>query len=261
MKEIIELKGLETKYLGRNFLYFEEISSTNDFLKENAAAYPNGTACAAAFQLNGKGRLGRTWNDKKGSALTFSFLLHDIKPEKMSALPLVVGLGVSRAIEKLCGVRVDIKWSNDVLINSQKLCGILCESRIQGDKSFAIVGIGVNLAYTRAELDELDLLYATSLLLATNKKFNEMDIAAAILNELEAMLEKYISEGLDVFRDDYKKHCVTLGRDVLLVSGEEKTVAYATDISANGGLVCDICGAMRTINAGDVSVRGLYGYN
>lgn len=250
---------LDTVWLGKKQEYFDELDSTNLYLKEHAEKLPHGAAVIAKRQTQGRGRLGRSWK-QGGDSLALSVLLHGVNAEKLLALPLAVGVAVASALEKLCGIQPSLKWSNDVLCEGRKLCGILCESRIAGDKAFTVLGMGVNLSGSRKDFELLNLVYATSLELATGKSFGNFEVAAKICNELEPVLEKFEKNGFGCIREEYKRYCVTLGREVRVVCDGGERQGRAVDIGDDGSLICEIGGETVSIHAGEASVRGIYGY-
>lgn len=255
------LPGLGTRWLGRRWEHLEQVDSTNDECKRRSGELPQGAAVTASLQTAGKGRLGKQWNVQAGSGLALSFLLRGGRVEEMGQIPLLAGLAVCRALEDHCGVSCGLKWSNDVLCSGKKLCGILCESRLDGLENTVVVGIGVNLLQTAEQLESLGLVYATSLLLATGKRWEAPPLAAAILNTFEPLWEQFRAEGFEPIRLAYRERCVTLGKEVrVLYRGEEKQ-GVALEIGPDGSLLCRIDGAIRPVLAGEASVRGLYGYH
>jgi BirA family biotin operon repressor/biotin-[acetyl-CoA-carboxylase] ligase len=252
------MNTLTTAWLGRSLELFEEIDSTNEYLKREAQRLPHGAAVIASRQNAGKGRAGRGW---QSGGLMASFLMHGLNPERISALPLVAGLAVVKALEKLTGKKVfDLKWSNDVLFGGQKLAGILCESRISGSSAFAVTGIGVNLTQTREELESLGLVYAASIKTATGESPEILTLAHGIFNEFEPLFEIYAESGFEALKRSYKKRCVTIGREIRVISGETELKGIASNITGEGGLVLDTPNGVVVVNAGEASVRGLYGY-
>jgi BirA family biotin operon repressor/biotin-[acetyl-CoA-carboxylase] ligase len=244
--------------LGRNLNFFEEIDSTNEYLKREAQGLPHGAAVIASKQIAGKGRAGRGW--QSGGLMT-SFLLHGLDSARISALPLVAGLAVVKALEDLTGMKgFDLKWSNDVLFGGQKLAGILCESRIMGNSAFAVTGIGVNVTQTRDELESLGLVYATSIKTATGENPEILALAQCIFNEFEPLFEIYAESGFEPLKRSYKRRCVTIGREIRVVSGKTELKGIASNITGEGGLVLDTPSGVVVVNAGEASVRGLYGY-
>lgn len=251
--------GLKTAWLGQSFEHFDELGSTNTYLKENARRLPHGAAISAERQVAGKGRLGRSWQHDSAS-LAMSFLLHGQNPNDMPLLPLVSGVAVMKALEVLSEEKFGLKWSNDVLYNGKKICGILCESRISGTDAFAIVGIGVNIAQSREDFDRLGLVYATSLKLATGKFFEILPVAYEILNQFEPVYENFKKNGFSAIMSEYKENCVTLGKEICVTINGSEFFGVAKNIAEDGGLICESGGEKVIIRAGEARVRGLYGY-
>ena len=126
------------------FLKFNEIDSTNNYMKENISSFENYDIVSAKIQTSGRGRRGNTWLSSEGMAL-FSFLL---KPEKTlsiieaTKLPLLAGISTLTALKKIKDGAYSFKWTNDVFLSGKKLCGILIE-RVKND---FVIGIGINVA-------------------------------------------------------------------------------------------------------------------
>jgi BirA family biotin operon repressor/biotin-[acetyl-CoA-carboxylase] ligase len=255
------LPELKTTWLGQQYLHLDEVDSTNSYLMRHLDL-PHGQTVTASLQTAGKGRRGRNWNAGRDSSLMLSFLLRDWPLDRLSALPLVVGLGVCRAVETVAGIEAAIKWSNDVLVGERKICGILCESRIAPNGlADVVVGLGVNLLQSAEELKELSLVYATSLLLATGKEIDPFFFASNLLGELEILLENYAFSAFPALREAYAARCLTLGREVELIPprGEIRR-GIALGLGDEGELLCRMEGVVTPIRAGEVSVRGIYGY-
>ena len=128
--------------------WLAETASTNDVAREWAlAGAPDGALVVAARQTSGRGRRERTWDSPAGTGLYASFVLRpDWPAEQAPNLAIVAGMAAFRALEK-AGVRdLRVKWPNDVLASDRKICGVLVEPRLGGDRiEFAVVGIGINV--------------------------------------------------------------------------------------------------------------------
>lgn len=252
------LPGLTTHTLGKHLVLLDEVDSTNSYLMRQGQNSPEGLAVIAKYQTAGKGRLGRNWHNEPGQTLCLSVLLEGYKPEDMSLLPLMVGLAVREAVFTLCGVSPAIKWPNDVLLSGKKICGILCESRISQTNSYVVCGAGVNLTQQRAVFDEQDLSHATSLLLETGKTVTPEQMASAILNALEQLLDTYREEGFAPLKAAYQTHCANVGRDITFVKDGETHTGTATGIDTDGALICEVEGKQIHLRAGEVSLHGFY---
>ena len=137
---------------------FDEVTgSTNATALELAeAATPEWTLVAAGHQTQGRGRLGRTWVDRAGAAMVFSFVLRPdrLDPEHAGLIALLAGWAMATAIREIAGVEVRCKWPNDLLLGDAKVSGTLVESAVAGDRiRHMVVGVGVNLARPDEMLD------------------------------------------------------------------------------------------------------------
>ena len=204
------LQGLHTAVLGRRAIYLEETDSTNRYLKEAGESLPHGTLCYTGRQTSGRGRLGRDWTAPDGAALAMSVLLRGAADADWSGLPLVCGIAVAAALDRLAGERAGMPF--------RIKCGILCESSQGETGRFAVAGIGVNLTQTAADFREAGLPHAGSVRMLTGISLSLGETAAAILNELEALWDLYAREGFASLRGPYEERCITLGREVRLLS-------------------------------------------
>lgn len=140
---------------GGTIVYFESIGSTNDAAAALAVrGAAEGTVAVASEQTAGRGRERRTWLSMPGVGLYFSTVFRPQRPggSGEALLSLMAGLAAAEAVEKATGLRVDIKWPNDLVIGGgggrprRKLAGILAEGSVSGDAlQHVIVGIGINL--------------------------------------------------------------------------------------------------------------------
>ena len=168
--------------LGQPRKHFAEIDSTNRVALDWADA-PHGALVVADAQSAGRGRLGRSWQSPPGKGLYFSLITRPDEPNP-ARLALLAGLGVATAVERICEVPIACKWPNDLLCHSQKIGGILCETR----EERLVIGVGLNVTHAREDLPTRPVFPASSLLLETDKSFSIADLLDAILNSLETTL-------------------------------------------------------------------------
>ena len=121
---------------------FEELPSTNAWQRTHSAELSEWSITATLSQTAGRGRLGRSWLSHPGGSLAFSVMFPACSGQHRSWLSLVAGAAVAESIHALGVASVIVKWPNDVLVDSEKISGILCEAL---PDSRVIVGIGVNL--------------------------------------------------------------------------------------------------------------------
>ncbi len=265
-EEIFDLAKLQryltTKSLGRSFFYEQSLDSTNLRAKELArCGAPEGSLCLAEEQTAGRGRRGRSWHTPPGSCLAFSFLLSPAcPPQKASMLSLVAGLATARALEGL-GLSPQVKWPNDVVLGNKKICGILAELQTGREGRYAvIVGIGVNV--NQEEFPEELQETATSLRLETGQCWEREQVLAAICNRFEEAYTQFLrTEDLSLVKEEYERLLANKGRQVRILEKETSFEGTALGITKNGELQVRLLdGTIREVFAGEVSVRGLYGY-
>lgn len=234
--------------------FFEKTSSTNLEAKQ-ANNVPDRSVFLAETQTDGRGRLGRKWvSSKNGGVFMSIYIKPDIAPANVSALTIVAGLAVHRAIEN-----TTIKWPNDVLIGSRKVAGILTEMSAEIDKvNYIVVGIGVNV---NTEVFNIDLITkATSMYLETGMKYKREDIICKILYNFWEIYDDFLRGNFAKIRREYMRVCATLRKEVVVLKAGEELIARAVDISESGELVVEKDGKRFSVNSGEVSVRGLLGY-
>lgn len=241
---------LTTGYIARDIRYYKEVASTNIEAKNTPDA-KNGTLFTADAQTAGRGRLGRGWASPPGCGIWMSLLLTpDIAPERIPEITLVAGMAVCRAI----GAPAMIKWPNDIVIGSKKICGILTE--YSGGRVICGIGINVN---TRSFPQELEHI-ATSLYLETGHETDRAALAAGVMNSFEPLYDRFLSSGFAVLADEYRSRCVTIGREVTVTGAGDTVRGIASGITPDGGLVIDTDHGQKIITSGEASVRGIYGY-
>lgn len=242
-------KYLKTDIIGNNLICLDETDSTNNDCKRNCDA-EDGTVFAAELQTAGRGRRGHNWLSPKGSGLWFSILLKpSIPPERISQITLVAGLAICRVIGG------KIKYPNDIVIGTKKVCGILTEL-ICGNSVVCGIGINVNNGSFEDEISNR----ATSLKIENGIEYNREKLLAEILNEFEILYCEFAKNGLCMIIDEYKSKCVTWKSEVAVSYENRSVTGVCSDITADGNIVVDTVNGRIIINSGEVSVRGIYGY-
>lgn len=154
--------------LGKPLYYYDEVSSTNDVLREKAAAgAPEGCVVIAGTQTAGRGRRGKQWLSLPGKGVYLSLLLRPRWPATESPfIAFFAALAAARALDRLNIGAVKLKWPNDVLVKGKKIGGVLVEPRInRGCIEFVVVGVGINVLHKQEDLQPLGANAATSCLL------------------------------------------------------------------------------------------------
>ncbi|MEE9429426.1 MAG: biotin--[acetyl-CoA-carboxylase] ligase, partial [Melioribacteraceae bacterium] len=213
---------LNTKFVGRNFIYAQNVSSTNSYLSEQNKNLENGSVALSEFQTDGKGRLKRSWYSNEGENLTFSILLNDhIEKLNLNHLNLATSLAVSSSIENLYQLKTDLKWPNDVLINNKKVSGILLESSTKGsDIEKVIIGIGINVNQTKFDGDFN--IQPTSIKHEMRKSISREKLLSEVLNTFEELLFELKNDSKKLL-NRWRDKCGTIGERISIEhNGESK---------------------------------------
>lgn len=194
---------------------------------------PEGTIVTADCQTAGRGRLGRNWLSQPGLGLYLSIVLRpSCRPDDAPMLTLVAGLGVYEALQRVAGVKCDIRWPNDILIRDRKCCGILVEMEARGGRvDFVIAGIGINLNHRQLPLDLRS--EATSLRIETGRKWNRESVLRPVLDSVGACYKLRQSEGDGPILEAFQQaSSYAFGRRVVIEAGPETSVAPLRGVTA-----------------------------
>lgn len=254
-----------TAVVGRELQCFDEIGSTNTYAKQIALeGAPDGTVIVANCQTAGRGRMSRSFQSPRDKGIYLTALLKpDLPLERLLPVTTMAGVAVCDAVEAVCGVRPQLKWPNDPVLNGKKLCGILTELSLvaeNGEMSSLALGIGLNVGQADFSPEVAEI--ATSLELELGRPVSRPALAAALIREIDKLYAALLAGDLAPYLAAYRRSCVNLGKTVQLIAsdGGRETVT-AVDVDQDFGLVVrDADGKLRTVRSGEVSVRGLYGY-
>ena len=248
-------RWLTAKGLGRKLELHDLIDSTNNRAKILAAAgAPHGTTVIADAQTGGKGRLGRSFFSPEQAGIYMTVILRpDCAPEKANLLTSLAAVAAARAVEKVSGADVKIKWVNDLYLNGKKICGILTEAGMEqgtGRLAYAVVGIGINAGKMDFPPELRNI--ATSVANETGIPPDRNRLIAEVLNELEAL---YGDPDPGAFLAESRWRSNVIGRTVTVVEGEKQYSARAVDIDGQGRLIVETEEGRTCLNSGEVSLR------
>jgi BirA family biotin operon repressor/biotin-[acetyl-CoA-carboxylase] ligase len=230
--------------------HFDEIDSTNSYLKQRATeGGPEGLVALADFQTAGRGRLDRAWVAPARSSLLCSVLLRPpLAVDEMQLIVAAVALATRQALERLCGLRAQLKWPNDLIVGTRKLGGVLAEIVITPNGYDVIVGVGLNLTF-----DGPEDVAATSVQAQTGVTLVPRGLLDIVLEELEVRREQLDSvKGRDELRAEYERALATIGRDVRVEQHDGAVEGRAYGVDSAGRLLVEVGGEMRVFGVGDV---------
>jgi len=269
---------LTTKEMGHPCIRYDVTDSTNIRAEQLAdAGAVHGTLVYAKEQTMGKGRRGRSWISPPGKAIYMSLLLRpQIHPENASMLTLIMGLAAAKAcntvLQRKLGddaLRVLLKWPNDLVLNGKKIAGILTEMKVDAARiRHVIIGMGMNVNTQSfpQELSAAGSLAREAGIYLQQKpgiSFEKDELAALCLEYFEKYYEIFMqTEDLETLRTEYEEILINIGKVVqILEPGGCKYQGKARGINSRGELLVEKAdGEITAIYAGEVSVRGVYGY-
>lgn len=253
-----ELSRQKRKFQNFEIYSYEEVSSTNDVAKEIAGdTSQEKMVIVAETQTFGKGRLGRRWISPLGG-LWFSVILRPkILPEDATQLTFIMASTVAETISQMFGLKTEIKWPNDVLVEGRKICGILSETNTKKrDVEYVIVGVGIN---ANVDLESFGCNLrdnATSLKFELGHKIKRKVFLRRLLESFDLRYQRLQRGQWRSLLQEWKKLASFLGKQVEVTSFDEISVGVAYDVDENGALKLKLeNGATKKIMVGDVTLR------
>jgi len=245
--------NLTTAYLGKNVEHFTWTESTNDdaweLISEGAA---DGTLVVTDKQTAGKGRAGRKWGSVPGKSLIASMIIKSEIDSHLSGwFPLLTGVAIVDAFAEL-GLKVKLKWPNDIIMDNKKMGGILCESRVLGKTlEWIVVGIGLNINEQENELPSG--LQATSFFIEKSSSIQRELVLAKIINYLEPLYNKLkINNDLYHLIKLWTDHCNHVNMTVKFEIENETRSGEFMGINSYGAAIININGNEKIYTSGDI---------
>jgi len=240
----------------------DSIESTNTRAKVLATlGAENGTVLIADRQTGGRGRLGRSFQSPAGMGIYMSVILRpDCEASQLMHLTCATAVAMCDAVEVSTGLRPGIKWTNDLVHKGRKLAGILTELVTTPMGLAAVVGIGINCCQTENDFAPALQSFAGSLAMATGNEIDRAKLAAAMMEAMKNLSENLLGDQAPML-SQYRSDCITIGKDICLVRGDEVRYGHAFGMDDSCALLVGFPdGHTETVNSGEVSIRGMYGY-
>lgn len=251
-------RGLKTKFVGRRIFHYEEVSSTQEVAKRLATegGEEEGALVVAESQTAGRGRRNRGWCSPRGGLYLSIILKPKMPPSRAPLMALLAGLAIAKTIRKICGLKAELKWPNDILIRGKKVGGILIEIAAEADLiSWIVVGIGLNANVRLSSLSPELRMTATSLEEECKEKVSRVEILRKLLEEVEHLCQILKEEGAEAILKEWKSMTNIMGVPVRVTNGDV-IEGVAVDLDQEGALIIKTYeGKIRRVVAGDVSLR------
>lgn len=254
---------MDTRWAGRPVRFYEELDSTNLQAKLDAEkGAGEGTLIVSDMQTAGRGRRGRAWSSPPGTNVYFTLVLRpDFQVEQASMVTLVTGLAVAEGIHATCGLEARIKWPNDIVVNGKKVCGMLAEMSTERDFiHYVVMGVGVNVA--RQDFPAEIAQTATCLERECGKTVSRSEIIVNIMKAFEGYYEIFCRDGnLAGLLERYNGLLAGKDGEVRVLDPKGEYQGISRGINGTGELLVEReNGTVEAVYAGEVSVRGIYGY-
>jgi BirA family biotin operon repressor/biotin-[acetyl-CoA-carboxylase] ligase len=250
---------LDEDAFGCKIIYRAETGSTNNLAKEEADwGAPHGTAVIAERQLAGKGRRGKGWSSDTNKGIWMSLILRpDFSPQLAPRLTFVAAVAVIRAVEKITGIKLELKWPNDVYCRGKKVAGILTEMKAELDLiDYVVIGIGLNVNQRAEDFNQELKEIATSLEIIAEKKVNRQELVVGILKEFTFWYKLFGCDGFAPVLKEWKEWDITIGKQVIVTEQTRQYPGVAKGIDEEGNLLVeDDLGKTHRIYSGEVSIR------
>lgn len=254
---------INTKIMGQKILSFDSLDSTNaEAIRLAASGGEHGLLVTAKKQESGKGRRGRSWNSPPGLNIYMTLLLRPLfSVDKASMTTLVMAASTARAIRQETGLEALIKWPNDIVVNGKKVVGILTEMQLEEDRiGFIVCGVGINV--NQEEFSTELQRTATSLCLECGRKISCEKLMARVMECFERDYECFCETAdMSRLKPVYNGLLVNLDAQVRVLDTKQEYSGISRGINEDGELLVEKQdGTIEAVYAGEVSVRGVYGY-
>ena len=245
--------NLRTKFLGQQIEYYTRLKSTNEEAWElfNDDAQP-GTVVITDNQFGGKGRNSRSWFTIANKSLSFSILIKKEIPIKLCGwIPIITALSIERGLQNF-QIQTSFKWPNDILLDRKKMGGVLIESKVKGTLvNKLIIGIGLNINESKDELDSSISEVATSLHIHSGKIFQRERILAAVLNEMEQIIEEF-PKNIDKICENWITNCDHLDKKIQFHSGSDVISGVFKGLGENGSAIIKTNQSEQEFHSGEI---------
>lgn len=254
---------MQTKWAAKKVYYFDKTGSTNVEAKHEAElGAPHGTLVVADSQSDGRGRRGRSWEAKAGENIFMTLLLRpEFAPDRASMLTLLMALATAQAVEECCQLQAKIKWPNDLVVNGKKICGILTEMSMERDYiQHVVIGVGINV--NQLQFDGEIEQKATSLRIEGKQTFSRAELIQHVMENFEKQYTLFTKTlDLSALMGEYNKRLVSMNKQVRILDPKGEYEGISQGITNEGELIVRKPDqTVEKVYAGEVSVRGLYGY-
>lgn len=248
---------------GKNMIAKLDVETVIGSTNAQAMAYAQSNhdfpyVCTTEMQTSGKGRRGREWCSPFARNLYFSVAWQFATgASALEGLSLAIGVAVAQVLEKMGLSCIQLKWPNDILVNNQKLAGILLE--LTGDLSGpcqVIVGVGLNVNMPIESAESIDQPW-TDIESILGVKVDRNQLLAELLTEIIHLLSEYEQKGLKAYIPEFTNRDIYIGKPVMVKMGDIVIEGVSAGVNENGALIVDTEMGRQVFNGGEITLRRL----
>lgn len=224
-------------YFGKSRIHYTEVDSTNEELKRlfSSKELGNGTLLTADFQTGGKGQMGSNWESSRGKNFLGTFFLNSIVPlSEVFVLNMIVSLALRETVAEFVKGNVEIKWPNDIVVNRNKIAGILIENKFKlNELAGSFLGIGLNLnqksfhGFARS---------GTSIAKEVGCLVNQENIISRMCFHIQQFYSLYQLKGFETINFIYQQDLYLKGEEHKFKIGKDTRYLTLQSVSKQGDL-------------------------
>ena len=245
---------VSAKFFNPSIIDLDEVSSTNsyalDLIRKGEAH--NGLIVRSKHQKNGKGQRDAKWDSAPRKNLLLSLILKvKIDAARCYAFNMVTALAVRKLLEDV-KIKAVIKWPNDLLVNTNKICGILIENQIQGrEVNSSVIGIGLNL--NQEDFDPS--FYATSTFKETGNLLDIEDVTQQLAGYIDHYLGLYLGPKPNLLSEEFHKYLFGLNSVMQFCDPNDKYSQFEgiiRGVDEDGLLLIESSGVLKRFSTGEI---------
>ena len=226
---------MNNQYFGSHIIQIDRVSSTNNYAAKllNQTKIPFGAVIMAQFQDDGRGQRGAVWQSKSGENLLFSSILEGslMKGSPPFYLSKCVAISIKDTLSYFIKQKIHLKWPNDVLVERQKIAGVLIENQWKGNNLFSsIIGVGLNVNQTHFEYG----FNATSMKLLSDKDYDLKEVLQVFCTKLNLNFNKLLSKEYSDLQQDYLSSLYKYNKKTHFKIGDKLEEVVLRDVNENG---------------------------
>ena len=251
--DVLNVPELRQTFPEQHIEHFHLIGSTNDYLMALGAGADLKVAVAEG-QLAGRGRRHKAWVSPYTRSLSISLGRHTSRPlAELGGLSTVVGMVLCKLVRAMGVTDAGLKWPNDLLVSGHKLCGILVELNRTDQGVVVVVGVGVNVSLTTAEIAEVT--QPVTDLVSHGVGLDRTRLAIEVITAIDLGLRQFQQQGFASFVDDFNALHLYHEQICNIHIGDRVEQGRAVGIGDDGALLLDINGSVQAFHGGEVSLR------